>query len=463
MSFAVYESRPITTLIATRVARRAPRRSVAAWVAALCVALSAGSALAQERLARGQVEQWFLDAVNVATDGSGRVELLVRALTATGQPAELIPPWPFEIEEDGERIDPSGVEAIPLDETDAGVACVLVIDVSPSVEQTFAQAKSAALRLVDRLRPVDRLAVLTVSGEVERLADWSSVAAEKRARIESLELDTTPAATRLYDAIQDAVDQLKLTPGLPQRRFVLVYSDGRDGGSVTTRDALLGQLARRGDGDVLLYTIAAPDRRFGRVDLSDLRQLAAETRTELREATGSYQLQAYFEEIWGQMVGSYIVRFETRMDGAVHEIAMRMAGKSETLAAQYPEGSLPLVAIVLVGVGALAFVLLLVWLLSRMASRRGGQLVMLGTGTEQAFPLRRGANQIGWLAENDIVLASPTVSRYHAIIHVYRDGVEIEDRSSLNGTLVNDKPVARAPLSPGDRVRFGDLEMVYRA
>lgn len=431
-------------------------------VLALLAAVSPGSAAAQDRLARAQVEQWYLDAVHVPEDGSGGVDLLVRVLTATGQPAELIPPWPFELEQDGRRIDPSEVEALPLNETDEGVACVLVVDVSRSVERTFAQAKSASLRLVDRMRPVDQMSIIAFAGQIQRVADFGSAIAEKRARLEGLEIDATLAPGRLYDAIQEGVDQLRRTPGLPKRRFVLVYSDGREGGgSVTSIDALLTQLDRQSGSNVLVYAIAAPNPLFP-ANLSELRRVAGQTRTELREARSDYDVQGFFEEIWSQMTGSYIVRFRPRMDGQTHELALLMANKVETIAAVYPEGDLPLVAILLVGAAALVLGLLCVWLLVRMRGAGGGRLVVVGTGLEQSFALRRGSNEIGWLDENDIVLASPTVSKHHAIIHVYPNGVEIEDVGSTNGTLVNGMHISRAPLNPGDRLTFGDLEMVYR-
>ena len=451
----------------TRAQRaRWPAMAVAAAALAATVAVPADAVRAQDRLASRPVETWYLDDVQVDRDQSGMVELYLRALTSSGSPAELVPPWPFEIAQDSDLVDPSKVQAVPLEETDLGVACVLILDISPSVEPTFPQARTASVQLIDRLRAYDRLSILTFSGDVRRLAEFDNATAEKRSRVANLELDRAPAATRLYDAVAEGIAQLRRTPDLPRRRVVIVYTDGRDGGSQTKREDLLRMMQRTSEPDdvpILLYVIAAPDESFGRVDLTEVRTIASAAQTELRVARLSYELQAFFDDVWEQVAGSYVVRYPARLDGAEHEIDVTMLGRTERVLARFPEGIFdPLVIGLLIGAAVLLIVLLVV-LIARVSRRGAGRLVLVGAGPGKSFALKRGANTIGWLAENDVVLASPTISKLHAIIHVYRDGVEIEDQNSTNGTLVNDKPISRAPLSSGDRIRFADLETVYRA
>ena len=72
------------------------------------------------------------------------------------------------------------------------------------------------------------------------------------------------------------------------------------------------------------------------------------------------------------------------------------------------------------------------------------------------FPLAVGEVSVGRGADADIRLDSPEVSRRHARLRHRRGGIEVEDLSSSNGTLVNGVPVhGRARLGPGDRVQFG--------
>jgi len=57
----------------------------------------------------------------------------------------------------------------------------------------------------------------------------------------------------------------------------------------------------------------------------------------------------------------------------------------------------------------------------------------------------------------DVELVDPDVSRRHAAFHQVDAGIGIEDLGSRNGTYVNDEKITGiAPVSDGDRVRFGN-------
>jgi pSer/pThr/pTyr-binding forkhead associated (FHA) protein len=75
--------------------------------------------------------------------------------------------------------------------------------------------------------------------------------------------------------------------------------------------------------------------------------------------------------------------------------------------------------------------------------------------------LKGGRNRIGALEDNDIVLPSTTVSRYHAEIVARGRQVQISDLRSKNGTRVNGQPIQQSPLAPGDRISIADIELVY--
>ena len=77
--------------------------------------------------------------------------------------------------------------------------------------------------------------------------------------------------------------------------------------------------------------------------------------------------------------------------------------------------------------------------------------------------LRGGTTSIGRAAGNDVVLDSLLVSRAHARIECAGGRCTVEDLGSANGLFVNGRRTARAVLSSGDRVRLGDVELVYQA
>jgi pSer/pThr/pTyr-binding forkhead associated (FHA) protein/subtilisin family serine protease len=88
--------------------------------------------------------------------------------------------------------------------------------------------------------------------------------------------------------------------------------------------------------------------------------------------------------------------------------------------------------------------------------------MLVGAGLTPAM-LRPGLNRIGRSGENDIVLDSLLVSRRHAGIQCAGGRCTVEDLGSANGVFVNGRRVSRTVLSPGDRLRLGDVEVTYEA
>jgi DNA-binding NtrC family response regulator len=62
---------------------------------------------------------------------------------------------------------------------------------------------------------------------------------------------------------------------------------------------------------------------------------------------------------------------------------------------------------------------------------------------------------IGTGAENDVVLADPTVSRQHCALERCADGIVLRDLESTNGTFVREVRVREALIPPGTRVSVG--------
>ena len=71
-------------------------------------------------------------------------------------------------------------------------------------------------------------------------------------------------------------------------------------------------------------------------------------------------------------------------------------------------------------------------------------------------------NHIGRAQENNIRIKSPTVSRKHALVTVDAKDFILKDLGSLSGTFVNEKKVSECTLADGDRIKVGDVELVFR-
>lgn len=88
-------------------------------------------------------------------------------------------------------------------------------------------------------------------------------------------------------------------------------------------------------------------------------------------------------------------------------------------------------------------------------------LVLVANGG-RSFPLDRDNVSIGRSPDNNVVLADPRVSQYHARIRRQGPAYYLFDLGSTNGTWVNDQPFQRLLLMDGDQIRLGDTVLVFR-
>jgi hypothetical protein len=422
------------------------------------------AAQAGESFELRKVERLHLDDIDAGRDGERAVELYVRALTRYGEPVGEqgeLRPVDLAIRDAEERIDPEDVEITTLAKSGRGVTCVIAIDASRTMQgEPFERARAAALELVALLEPQDRVAVVAISEQARVVSGFSASQAAARLELERLEVDGEALRTLLYDGVHQAVDLLRQTSSLPRRAFAIVFSDGKDGGSQRTLDEVIA--FAKGDerrSPALVFTIGYA--RFGGEGLASLERLARETNADFLQATSTIHLSSFFAEIWKQMKGSYVVRYPGDLDGEIHNVEISIDGQTAKRSARYPAIGGPSSPYWLV-VGAVALVALLALLLL-LRGRSAGRLVFRnGPLAGSAVPLRRGVTRIGAIPENnDVVLQSHTVSRYHAVVHRRGRRVEIEDLNSTNGTFVNGAPVRASPLRPGDKVRIADVDLVY--
>lgn len=63
---------------------------------------------------------------------------------------------------------------------------------------------------------------------------------------------------------------------------------------------------------------------------------------------------------------------------------------------------------------------------------------------------------VGRAGESDIRINEPAFAERHARLEAHADGVVLRDLGSIEGSLVNGRPVRHALLQPGDQVVFGN-------
>jgi hypothetical protein len=89
------------------------------------------------------------------------------------------------------------------------------------------------------------------------------------------------------------------------------------------------------------------------------------------------------------------------------------------------------------------------------------------SGQHISFTLDKPALTIGRALDNDIVLAAPilnvdSASQHHARLRRDQEDYIVRDLNSKNGLAVNGRQTIENLLQDGDRLRFGEVEAVFR-
>jgi hypothetical protein len=80
-----------------------------------------------------------------------------------------------------------------------------------------------------------------------------------------------------------------------------------------------------------------------------------------------------------------------------------------------------------------------------------------GQNAGQEVILRQAVTTVGRAWDNDIVLDSADVSRYHARLELSEHGLHVVDLQSMNGTRVNGKLTESASVRTGHELTFGTI------
>lgn len=162
-------------------------------------------------------------------------------VTERGQFVRGLKQQDFEVFEDGVR-----QPIASFVNEDATLDLVLAVDVSGSMEHALDDVKAAVKQLLSKLRPGDSA---TVVGFNDTLFIAAEREKDRRVREAAVDLLTSWGGTALYDATVRTLDMVSRDWG---RKGVVIFSDGDDRNSVTTRDIAL---ARVQASDAMLYTV----------------------------------------------------------------------------------------------------------------------------------------------------------------------------------------------------------------
>ena len=259
---------------------------------------------------------------NVHTKDLGYTEqvrtdaVLVQAVvTHGGQFVRGLKQQDFEVVEDGvpQKIASMVSEDAPLD-------LVLAIDVSGSMEHALEDVKAAVKQLLSKLRPGDAATIIGFN-------DNAFIAAERekdqQARERAVDLLTAWGGTALYDATVRAIDLVSRDTG---RKGIVIFSDGDDRNSITTRDAAT---ARVQASNAMLYTVGFGGGATVPALKTRLEQYAHATGGRAFFPQRTQDLNSVFDEIVDELSNQYVLSYSStnlKQDNSWRNIKVRVKG-----------------------------------------------------------------------------------------------------------------------------------------
>lgn len=258
-------------------------------------------------------------ALNVTvTDGSKR---LVTGLRADD----------FAVFEDGiqQRVQFFEAADVPID-------LILLIDTSSSMRDKMSVVHEAALGFLKTLRPIDRGAVVTFSGNVDITQPFTS---DQGLLAETVRRTRAHGATALHNALYVALKEFGRSaqqgPDV-RRQAIAVLSDGEDTSSLVSFDDVLAMARKTG---VSIYTIrlqsefsaqrASPERssRYFSESAYSMKTLALDTGGQAFFPEAITELKHVYASIANELSAQYSIGYtptNPRRDGRFRRVIVRI-------------------------------------------------------------------------------------------------------------------------------------------
>jgi len=241
-------------------------------------------------------------------------------VTATDQTGRLVPSL---TREDFEILDNGKPQEIALFSNEIlPVTVVVMLDTSLSMTRNQEFVLQGAEQFLLRMLPDDKACVGAFNDKIEFASSFSSDRNEQIAALKDLDFGNP---TRLYDAIEASLDQLR---GIDGRRVVLVFTDGDD---TASRTGMRQVLDRARNEEVMIYAIGLQSDYFnGRTNVRTkpdrgLRTLAEETGGGYFELERTAELTRTFTRVSEELHSQYLMGFSPAvLDGKVHKLEVRV-------------------------------------------------------------------------------------------------------------------------------------------
>ena len=240
---------------------------------------------------------------------------------------------PNLVKEDFEVLDNDKVQPLVFFENEIQpIAVVVILDTSLSMNNSIPLLKKAAEQFLLRLLPADQGRVGAFNDKIQFNDKFTNNRDDLISDLQTLDFGN---GTRLWDAVGASLDELK---GIPERRVILVFTDGDD----TESKVRLGTVTDRARAEeVMVYAIGFESTYFNGQRMvkskpdGGLQKLAAETGGGYFELTKTSELATTFTRVAQELHSQYVLGFTpTQLDGRVHKLTIRLTQPGMTARAR---------------------------------------------------------------------------------------------------------------------------------
>ncbi len=204
------------------------------------------------------------------------------------------------------------------------IAAVVMLDSSGSMTLILDRVKQGAEQFLIRLLPEDTGRVGAFNDKIQFLPE-DAFTSDRDLLIRSLRDLDFGYPTRLWDAVDESIRRLE---GVPQRKVILVFTDGADTASRRDLDDVMLEARAR---EVMVYAIGLETRISpnGQVQRSSpdrgLKKLAEETGGGFILLKRQDELGPTFTRVAQELHSQYLLGFSpSALDGKVHKVEVKL-------------------------------------------------------------------------------------------------------------------------------------------
>lgn len=221
----------------------------------------------------------------------------------------------FEVYDNGKR-----QQVTIFENKSLPIAVIVMLDTSGSMTLILDRVKAAAEQFLMRMLPEDVGRVGAFNDKIEFLPDDEFTGDRDRLITLLKDLDFG-YPTRLWDAVDESLRRLE---GVPQRKAILVFTDGADTASRRDNEDVMLEAQRR---EVMIYSIGLSTQIFGVRSSPDkgLKKVSEETGGGFFLLKNSDELGPTFTRVANELHSQYVLGFSPAvLDGKVHKLDVKV-------------------------------------------------------------------------------------------------------------------------------------------